>query len=468
MIMSLALNINQLKQDLIYKKFTDIKLVLTDSKRTISIEVHKFVLRYSSDYFYKSLNFDGAKNEYKMNVDDANIARDIIMSFYDASENQSCLEWEYILKSIKFKNYLCLSIDARNLYGLKVPPEGFKLLLEVIDLFDVKKDIFLIKTVLNNLPPNYDVTFFSEKLIKVLLEELFNKMAKRTYYLAFVKKRKSIGIMDLDTRVVINTSSKHDGTITDLILTSDNTKLISSSDNGEIKIWNPMSGILINDINNCKFGVYGLILSNNNKLLIASHYDYNIRIWDMDTYEMIGMLRDHRNNIYGLAISNDNKHIISGSYDETIKIWDVDTQTCIHTINNAGKINFIILSSDGQQIISGDRMGQVTIFDANTYQKIITLTGSITNILNMAISKDTTKLACCGYDCIELWNLNTTSIINKIMCENANRIFFHDNDSKIIFSSDYGDINCWDFDRDTIINIHREKNEIFAIFEKLQ
>ena len=465
--MSLALNIKQLKQDLIDKKFTDIKLVLVGSKKTISIEVHKFVLRYSSDYFYKYLDFNGEKDEYKMNVDDANISRDIIMAFYDADESPKCLDWEYILKSIKFKNYLCLPVQVRNLYGLKVPPEGFKLLLEVMDLFDVKKDISLIKTIVNNLPPNYDVTFFSEKLIKVLLDELFNRMTNKTYYLAFVKKGKGIGIMDLDTRVAIDTSSKHTSTITDLVLTPDNTKLISSSDNGEIKIWNPISGNLINDINNSGYGVYSIIVSNDNKLLITGDYDYNIRVWDMNTYEMVGMLQDHTTNIYGIAISNDNKRIISGSYDETIKIWDVDRQTCMHTITNVGKITFIILSRD-DRIISSNRTGQITIFDANTYQIITQLTGGIINLMTMAISKNNTKLACCGCTMIELWDLNTRSIIKKInTCGYSNRIFFHDNDSKLIFSSEYGDINCWDFDRDEIINIHKGKNEIFAISEKL-
>ena len=42
--------------------------------------------------------------------------------------------WKYLLEMIKCRNFLCLDLNVDQLYNLKVPEEGFELLLEVLDL----------------------------------------------------------------------------------------------------------------------------------------------------------------------------------------------------------------------------------------------------------------------------------------------------------------------------------------------
>ena len=47
------MDLNKLFLDLKNKKFTDVELVLKDSISCLKINLHKLILSFSSEYFYK-------------------------------------------------------------------------------------------------------------------------------------------------------------------------------------------------------------------------------------------------------------------------------------------------------------------------------------------------------------------------------------------------------------------------------
>ena len=51
---------------------------------------------------------------------------------------------------------------------LRVPTEGFELLLEVIDLMGCNKE--MIKLIIKNIPENYDLKNFSRELLEEMLK----------------------------------------------------------------------------------------------------------------------------------------------------------------------------------------------------------------------------------------------------------------------------------------------------------
>src|ERR1700677_4855196 len=84
--------------------FIDLNLTLTDANHKIKLNLHKIILYSSSIYFEKLLTNCKEKylNEITIEVPNAFIVYDIIMSFYGQKMNiGNYPEWKYQLELIK-------------------------------------------------------------------------------------------------------------------------------------------------------------------------------------------------------------------------------------------------------------------------------------------------------------------------------------------------------------------------------
>ena len=68
-------------------EFSDSTIIIKDSNKTITLNVHKIILAYHCEYFYKMFTFGKLNNQYKMIVDNADIMHAIIMEFYGFKNN---------------------------------------------------------------------------------------------------------------------------------------------------------------------------------------------------------------------------------------------------------------------------------------------------------------------------------------------------------------------------------------------
>ncbi len=65
-----------------------------------------------------------------------------------------------------------------------------------------------------------------------------------------------------------------------------------------------------------------MFLSYDNNKIVSSSRDNTINIWDLDTPNNIKTLLGHTFTVASVCFSSDNKIIVSGSWDKTIKIWN--------------------------------------------------------------------------------------------------------------------------------------------------
>ena len=127
-------------------EFSDVNLILEDPSKTINMNLHKIILAYSSEYFYKLFLFGEHENNYKIKVGDADVARNLIESFYGTESSiPNYPKWKYILEIFRLKNYFFIENNVRELYGLDVPAEGFDLLVEVLMPYDLSTDARLLR-----------------------------------------------------------------------------------------------------------------------------------------------------------------------------------------------------------------------------------------------------------------------------------------------------------------------------------
>ena len=71
-------------------------------------------------------------------------------------------------------------------------------------------------------------------------------------------------------------------------------------------------------------------LGGSNPKLVSTSGDETLKIWDLQTFQEIRTLSGHRGEVFSVAVSPDMKHIISGGEDAILRLW------CFHT----GKLLF--------------------------------------------------------------------------------------------------------------------------------
>jgi WD40 repeat protein len=439
----------KLRHVLYDEEFTDVELIIVDPNEKLNIFVHKVILACSSDYFYNLFTFGDGKNKstFEIIVDDAKVSCDIIFSFYGIKTNSTDYpDWKYLLKTFINKNFFCLPNDVYLLYDLIVPPIGFDLLLDTIELFDFAGDAELIKTIQNNFPDDYDLNELSIDFIKEIIKV-------HNYNIVSGGDDNKIKIWDAKTGVLLNTLKGHTAEINSVAVSPNNLKIISGSDDDNgIKIWNATNGkILCTSIKSTNYSQYvnSVAFSSDNLKIVSGSSDHSIKIWDANTCDLINSLIGHKDWVNSVAFSFDNLKIVSGSDDRRIKIWDAELGCLLHTLKGHTKsINSVAFSPNNLKIVSGSDDFSIKIWDVESGNLINTLADAhIGSVNSVAFSPDNLKIVSGSADhSIKIWDAVTFNILHTLKehTESVNCVAFSPDNLKIVSGSDDFSIKIWD------------------------
>jgi WD40 repeat protein len=238
---------------------------------------------------------------------------------------------------------------------------------------------------------------------------------------------RTIKMWDAETADSLLTLHGHFSTVWSVSWSPDGKKIVST-DGYEIKIWDGLTGELINDTTQSSSSIgraRTVTWSPDGKSIATCGGNTNdcniVKIWNANLDTMIRTYSNHIDQIFSICWNKDSQKIISGSYDQTINIWDTNSDTLINVL---GGYNNEILSVSwnpvGDKIASGGRYASLNIFDANTGNLINTFSGHKGWILDVSWSPDGKKIASASNDStIKLWEANTGVLLNTFRGHSA-------------------------------------------------
>ena len=473
------MNFHKLYQAVNDELFTDITLTLIDSTNKITMDLHKIILYSSCIYFEKLLtNFkEKHLNEITIQVPNAFVCYDIIMSFYGQKTNIGNLpNWQHLLEFVRCYDFLGLESDTNLLKDLEIPSEGFELLLDVVEL--IGYDNYSNKLVIKNLPKDYDLSKLSKDLIKKILEfnqdnivsgnndgsiKIWNaRTGELIKTLHGPPQGRSLASASrgppLEGPSLASASRGHTKAVYSVCFSSDNKKIVSGSSDNSIKIWNSENfwessspEFTLNGHTRC---VSSVCFFSDNKKIVSGSFDNSIKIWNAENGELIKTLNGHTNAVNSVCFSTDNERIVSGSYDHSIKIWNAENGKLIKTLSgHIASVWSVCFSPDNKRIVSGSSDNSIKIWDTITGELINTLNGH-TNIVNsVCFSSDNKRIISGGSDKnIKIWNTESGKLINTLDCHTSSV-------RSVCFSSDNKRIVCGSINGIKIWNIKTLNNE---------
>jgi WD40 repeat protein len=114
------------------------------------------------------------------------------------------------------------------------------------------------------------------------------------------------------------------GAVNCLVFSPDGTTLATGHYDGEIRLWNTLTGELQRVLKSD--GVVESLAFNRDGSLLASGqgFDSNrVHLWDVDIEQPIRSLDGHTSAVVSLAFSPDGRMLASGSYDGSVWLWGI-------------------------------------------------------------------------------------------------------------------------------------------------
>ena len=99
-------------------------------------------------------------------------------------------------------------------------------------------------------------------------------------------------------------------------LSSNDSKIASGNDDGQVKIWETMSGLILKILKGHTKRVNSVTFSTKDKLASGS-FDGIIKLWD-NTWSNIKNMRVNGNWIYAVCFSSNETRIVSGSGSKNV------------------------------------------------------------------------------------------------------------------------------------------------------
>ncbi len=138
--------------------------------------------------------------------------------------------------------------------------------------------------------------------------------------------------LGLSTLNPVRCEYRHDAPVRGALLTRDETRILSWSDDKTLRLWDVETGRQIGPAMQHDNGVLGkhvfanavngALLTRDETRILSWSNDHTLRLWDLATARQIGPAMQHDDVVWGALLIRDETRILSWSWDGTLRLWD--------------------------------------------------------------------------------------------------------------------------------------------------
>jgi G protein beta subunit-like protein len=214
----------------------------------------------------------------------------------------------------------------------------------------------------------------------------------------------------------------HSNNVTSIAFQSDNKWMVSSSEDGTVKVWDVRApSVQRNYKHNCP--VNEVVIHPNQGELISCDQDGNVRIWDLGENQCTHQLIPEDDvPVQSVSIASDGSMLVAGNNKGNCYVWKMNNQKDATQLQPVTKfrshskyITKVLLSSDVKHLstCSADHTARIWNVD-DSFSLETTLQGHQRWVWDCAFSADSAYLVtACSDHYVRLWDLSTSETVRQ-------------------------------------------------------
>lgn len=221
-------------------------------------------------------------------------------------------------------------------------------------------------------------------------------------------------IRDIGNGKTLRSLKGHHSRITFAALSPDASRMLTSSSDKKIILWNAVSEEEVASLPEHNQMLTSAAFSPDSRLLVTTGFDAVGRLWNAFTGARIAELKGHRAAILHSIFSPDGRLILTTSSDGTARLWNAETGTEVLSFNGHDKesVRFGTFSPDGTRVVTVGRDGPAKIWETTTGRALHALKGHAGEIHNASFSKDGALLVTASRDkTAKIWDVATGALL---------------------------------------------------------
>jgi NACHT domain- and WD repeat-containing protein len=268
-----------------------------------------------------------------------------------------------------------------------------------------------------------------------------------------------IKLWDPETGKLIETSStKHESAVWRLKYFKDGKTIVSASEDGKLKLWNSTNLQEQGELTGTESEpIWAIDVSPNGEWIISGSQDNTLKLWSVKekckTFDFGG----HADEVWGCRFFPNGMQAISASWDRTLRVWDINSAIKVGEkqsdsgnrlpAGHSGKVLCSAFSPDDAIVVSGSWDGWIRIWDSETGFEIKSFKACNGYVTSLSFSRNG-KWLIVGSDDGELKLFDPTngSEASSVQAHTAQvcSIAVSGNGTHIMSSSRDGFLHIWD------------------------
>lgn len=222
-------------------------------------------------------------------------------------------------------------------------------------------------------------------------------------------------LYDIASGNVTKTLHGHEGSITALAFSADNTKLISGSADKSARVWNIADGKELAKFTLHTNTVTAVGLNSNGTQAVSGSADNSLKVWNVaDATKEAANCAGHTGAISAIGITPDNQTVVSASADQTIRRWNLANGQQTGAIAAGQPVTSLALSFDGTKIAGTGSDNSVRMYQPDG-KLLLTLAGHAAPPRSVAFSSDNLRLVSAGADNVAIvWDAVNGAVLESV------------------------------------------------------
>ncbi len=262
---------------------------------------------------------------------------------------------------------------------------------------------------------------------------------------------KTVRVWDVETGTELNLYRAHSSWVNAVIC--QHGKIYSASSDNSIKIWDYGESRCVcvqhTDYVTCLCGPADY------SVVISGSWDSSIKVWDARKLELLCTCVGHTNKVNAICCNPRGTVLVSGSDDETIRVWDIAGSSngyCNLVIEYSIGVRAVCLTHDEARIVAGSDDGLIHVWNRVTGELLYSLTGHTGAVESLVINKAGTKVVSTGGDYLDrdnsvrIWDLEQRQC-QRILEGHTESVYcahFNEDESLLVTCSIDKTIKLWD------------------------